>query len=54
MGRCFRYFDGDMHYLPPTLTKLVRVLQLAHAHDRELFFQTTVAARRRIERKWQV
>ncbi len=24
---CFRYFDGDMHYLPPTITKMVRVLQ---------------------------
>ena len=50
---CFRFFDGDMHYTRATLAKLIQALQRASCHDREEFFSSTIASRRRLERKWQ-
>jgi hypothetical protein len=50
---CYRFFDCDMHYTRPTLTRIIRALQKASCHDREEFFASTVGSRRRMERKWQ-
>jgi len=49
---CFRFFDGDMHFTRPTLFRLVRAFQKATTHDRTKFYTSTVAVRRRLERKW--
>lgn len=50
---CYRFFDGDMHYNRATLAQLVRALHQASIHDREMFFSTTILARRRMEKRWQ-
>eukprot|EP01038_Epipyxis_sp_PR26KG_P004031 gene4031-5768_t len=46
----FRFFDCDMHFSSSALNILVRVLH-GSIRDRERFFQSTVACRRRMERK---
>ena len=50
----YRYFDGDMHYTRSTLAKLIRALHKTSMHERDQFFSSTTAVRRRLERKWQV
>jgi len=49
----FRFLDCAQHYNEHALNVLVRCLQRDHVHTRELFFQSTIGARRRLERKWQ-
>jgi len=50
---CMRFLDCAQHFHERALNVLVRCLQRDAVHLRELFFQTTVGARRRLERKWQ-
>lgn len=48
-----RFLDCAQHFTDHALNVLVRCLQRDFCHTRELFFQTTIGARRRMERKWQ-
>jgi hypothetical protein len=50
---CMRFLDCAQHFTERALNVLVRCLQRDPVHTRELFFQSTIGARRRLERKWQ-
>eukprot|EP01036_Dinobryon_divergens_P039743 gene39743-52448_t len=48
----FRFFDCDMHFAPSALNILIRELQ-GSTRDREIFFQSVIGCRRRMDIKWQ-
>ena len=46
----FRFFDCDMHFAPSALNILIREL-LGSARDKEIFFQSVIGCRRRMDVK---
>lgn len=50
----WRFFDGEMFFPSYATNLIIRALRDALPSDRESFFLSTIASRRRLERKWQV
>lgn len=50
---CMRFFDCDMHFPESALNILLTSIQQSLLTERELFFQSNIGARRRMDRKWQ-
>ena len=52
VNSCFRFFNGEMFYPDYATNLIVRALSNVKRSDREAFFLSTIASRRRVDRKW--